>query len=109
MAYSLDLRERVVSFVNSGMSCEEASSTFSISCRTIYYWMKRKNLSPTLSFSRERKINKADLKHHVEKHPHLLLRERASVFNVHISSLSRSLRKMNIVKKTKNDMQNATL
>ncbi|MCK4945855.1 MAG: hypothetical protein KAS59_06290, partial [Alphaproteobacteria bacterium] len=58
MTYSLDLRERVVSFVNNGISCEEASSIFSISCRTIYYWMKQKDLSPKPSFSRKRKINK---------------------------------------------------
>ncbi|MCK5658934.1 MAG: hypothetical protein KAH96_03540 [Alphaproteobacteria bacterium] len=71
--------------------------------------MTQRNITSKPSFSRKRKINKANLKRHVEEHPHLLLRERAAVFNVHISSLSRSLRKMNIVKKTKNDMQNATL
>jgi hypothetical protein len=59
------------------------------------------NLAPNPSFLRQRKINKADLRLHVDEYPHLLLRERASIFNVHISSLGKALRKMNIVKKTK--------
>ena len=101
MTYSLDLRKRVVSYINDGGSAHKAASVFDISVRTIHYWMKRENLSPNPSFSRQRKINKADLKRHVDANPNLLLRERAVIFNVHMSSLSRSLRKMNIVKKTK--------
>lgn len=101
MTYSLDLRERVVSYMNDGGSANKASSIFDVSVRTIHYWMKRKDLSPKPSFSRQRKINKAKLKQHVEEHPNLLLRERADIFGVHISSLSRSMGKMKIVKKTK--------
>ena len=101
MTYSLDLRERVVSYINDGGGAHKAASVFNISIRTIHYWMKKKDLSPKPSLLRQRKINKADLKRHVEEYPSLLLRERAVIFNVHISSLGKSLRKMNIVKKTK--------
>jgi len=109
MTYSLDLRERVVSFVKSGGSKAEASHRYHISPRTILYWMKRDDLAPNPTFMRQRKINKDDLKRHVEENPNLLLRERAVYFKVHISSLSRSLRSMNIVKKTKDGILNDAL
>lgn len=101
MTYSLDLRERVVSYVNDGGNVHKAASIFDISKRTIHYWMKKKDLSPKPTFLRQRKINKDDLRRHVEEYPSLLLRERALIFNVHISSLGKALRKMGIVKKTK--------
>lgn len=42
MPYSYDLRLRVVSAVESGLSVEEASKRFEVSARTIFDWLKIK-------------------------------------------------------------------
>ena len=40
MAYSTDLRKRVLDFVNTGGSKAEAERTFGVSRRTIYNWLE---------------------------------------------------------------------
>ena len=39
--YSLDLRERVVSAVRSGMSCREAAEHFDVGASTAIRWVQR--------------------------------------------------------------------
>jgi len=109
MTCSLDLRERVISFVRSGGSKAQAARRFSISRRTVYNWLLRDDLSPKAHGSRHRKIDKAELRAHVKTYPNMLLRERAKIFGVSVPGLSIALKKMNIVKKTKDDMWRETI
>jgi putative transposase len=109
MTCSIDLRERVVNFVRSGGSKAEAARRFCVSCRTIYNWLERDNLSPKKHGLRHRKIDKAKLRAHVRAHPHMLLRERAKIFGVSVPGLSIALKTMKIVKKTKDDMWSETI
>ncbi|MCB9963417.1 MAG: helix-turn-helix domain-containing protein [Rhodospirillales bacterium] len=109
MTCSLDLKERVVEFVRSGGSKAEAARRFSVSRRSIYYWLGLDDLSPKPAASRHRKIDKVRLREHVTAHPEMLLRERAKVFGVSVPGLSIALKTMKIVKKTKNDMWSGTL
>jgi len=99
MTYSIDLRERAVSYVRSGGSQSEASRIFKVTSRSIYNWLQRDDLSPALHGSRRRKLDKAALAAHVRDFPDALLRERAAHFNVSHQSLWMALRKLNIVKK----------
>ena len=99
MTYSLDLREAVISYINNGGSKIEAMRIFNISRATLYRWSGMDDLRPKPSGLRHRKIDKTTLKKHVEEHPDMYLRERAEIFDVHISSLSRMLKKLRIVKK----------
>ncbi len=46
MAFSIDLRERVIAAVDDGMRVPEAAKVFKVCRRTIYYW---KNLLKTTS------------------------------------------------------------
>lgn len=46
MTYSIDLRERAVSFVHTGGSQAEASQLFKVSTRTLYNWLQSKDLTP---------------------------------------------------------------
>jgi len=109
MTFSLDLRERVINFVLSGGSKAEAARRFSVSRKTVYDWLKRDDLSSKAHGMRHRKIDKAELHAFIKAHPHMLLRELAVHFDVAISSLSRCLAKMNIVKKTKSGMWKETI
>ena len=53
--------------------------------------------------NRHRKIDKALLRRHVKEHPDMFLRERAAMFDVHISSMGRALKKLKIAKKNSVD------
>ena len=48
MTYSLDLRQRVVSFVEGGGSKSEASRVFGVGRNTVYSWLRRPVLAPRL-------------------------------------------------------------
>jgi len=99
MDYSIDLRKSVVSFISKGGSQTEASATFGVSRKTIYNWLNRPNLSPTVRLHRKRKLDKSALSDHIRDYPDALLRERAVHFNVSSTAIWKSLRRMNIVKK----------
>ena len=99
MTYSLDLREAALSYINNGGSKVEAARLFGFSRNTLYRWLNADDLAPKKHGFRNRKLNKKALKKHVEEHPDMFLHERAQVFGVHTSSISRALKAMRIVKK----------
>lgn len=100
MTYSLDLRHRVVSFIEEGGSQREAQRLFKISRNTIYRWCTSEDLLPKVHGPRQRKLDKSALKRHVQEHPDAKLCERAVHFGVHTSAIWYALRSMNIVKKS---------
>ncbi|EDZ66352.1 IS630 transposase-related protein [Nitrosococcus oceani] len=99
MTYSLDLREAALSYIKKGGSKVEASRLFGFSRNTLYRWLNADDLAPKKAGFRHRKIDKAALKKHTEEHPDMFLHERAEVFGVHTSSISRALKTLKIVKK----------
>ena len=99
MTYSLDLRKKVLSFVSDGGSKSEAVRLFKISRDTLYRWLNADDLKPKKHGFRKRKLDKKALRKHVEEYPDMFLHERAEVFGVHTSSISRALKAMRIVKK----------
>jgi len=109
MTCSIDLRERVVDFVRSGGSKAQAARRYNVSRKTVYNWLSRDDLSPKAPGLRTRKIDKVRLRAYIRAHPHVLLRELAVHFDVALSSLSRCLAKMGIVKKTKSGMWKETI
>ena len=99
MTYSIDLREAAISYINNGGSKVKASQIFGFSRNTLYRWLGSNNLRPKPSGLRHRKIDKAALKKHVDDYPDMFLHERAEIFDVHPSSISRALKTLGIVKK----------
>ena len=99
MTYSLDLRERAVSYVRSGGSQAEAGQIFGVTTRTLYSWLRREDLSPKRCGPRRRKLDKAALAAHVRDYPDALLRERAAVFGVSSVAIFKALHRMQMTKK----------
>lgn len=100
MTYSIDYKQRVVSFVNEGGGKLEASRVFKVHPDTIYEWLKRgDDLSARPAKTRQRKIDKEALKRHVKEYPDALLRERAAAFKVTPEAVFYALKSMKIVKK----------
>ena len=102
MTYSIDLRKRVVDFVKDGGSKAEASRRFKVGLWCVNDWCNRKDLAPKVHGPRRRKIDKDELRRHVQRYPDALLRERAEVFGVHINAVWLMMRKLNLTNK-KND------
>ena len=113
MAYSLDLRSRVIRFVESGGSIVEASRRFQVNRSTVYDWLHLKKETTSLS---KRPLNRTALKisheilrQRVSENPDMLLKEHAAYFGVRVQSISMALQRMGITRKkrrrfTKNEM-----
>jgi transposase len=99
MSYSVDLRERAVSYVRNGGQATEASRLYKVGRSTLYRWLGATDLQPRPARTRRRKIDKEALRAHVRDNPDALLRERAKHFGVHINAIWTALRHMKIVKK----------
>lgn len=100
MTYSLDLRRRVVEFVEQGGSKAEASRVYRVSIWCVYDWCKRSDLRPKqLPERRKRKLDWEALRRHVQEHPDALLRERAEHFRVHINAIWYALKEIELTHK----------
>ncbi len=105
MTYSIDLRSRVVGYVDSGGSKAEASRRFGVSLWCVDDWCKRKDIGPKAQSPRHRKIDKEALRRHVGVYPDALLRERAQLFGVRINAVWSMMRKMELTHKKSDALQ----
>ena len=101
MAYSTDLRQRVLDFINKGGSKTAAKRTFGVSRRTIYNWLEAED-----PFACEkpgpkgpRSIDYEALREHVADFPDATLAERAQHFGVSKHGIFYALSKLNITRK----------
>ena len=97
MAYSTDLRKRVLDFITNGGSKAAAERTFRVSRRTIYNWLEAED-----PFAYEkpgpkapRHIDYAALRQHVADFPDSTLAERAEHFGVSPHGIFYALSKLN--------------
>jgi len=84
-AYALDLRERVVKFLNAGGSKVEAARRFDLGRRTVYRYLaaaQKGALDPKKSWGHWRKLDPKKLHAHVKQHPDATLKELQKVFGV---------------------------
>ncbi len=75
MCYSLDLRKKVISFIENGNSITKAARIFGINRATVYRWLDKPNLERTRVVRRRRKIDIARLNQDVEKYPDKTLKQ----------------------------------
>ena len=105
MIYSIDLKKRVLAFIEEGHSKVEASKIFQVSKRSIFLWIKQKKekgeLKLTLYDRKPYKIDESALIQYVQKNPDHYLREIAASFNVSISAVFYALRRLKITLKKK--------
>ena len=103
MAYSIDLRERVINFVNAGHTQEEASKIFDVGTTTIKRWksmlsetgsLENKPLNRVSSIFESEKLNA-----YIKKNPDALLKDIAEHFNGSISGAFYALEREKITLK----------
>ena len=84
-AYVLDLRERVVKFIQGGGSKAEAARRFALARSSVYRYLvaaQKGALPPKTSWGTWRKLDPDKLRAHVKKHPDATLKELQTVFGV---------------------------
>src|SRR5579863_633917 len=77
-AYTKDLRERVVKFIQAGGTRAEAARRFSLGERSVYRYLaaaKTDTLAPKTTWGGWRKLDPAKLAAHVQQHPDATLHE----------------------------------
>jgi len=103
-AYTLDLRERVVNFVEAGGTRAAAARCFRLGERTVYRYLaaaKTNTLAPKTSWGHWRKLDPAKLQAHVRRQPDATLQELQRVFGVSHNALWVRLRQLGFtLKKT---------
>jgi transposase len=104
-AYTLDLRERVVKFVQGGGTRTEAAKHFSLGIRSVYRYLaaaKTATLAPKTTWGGWRKLDPVKLAAQVRQHPDATLHELKAVFRVSHNAVWVSLRQLGItLKKTR--------
>lgn len=99
MSYSLSLRKRVVEWVEKGGSVSKASKIYLVSRGTIYRWLNREDLRPTVVKRRKRKPYWEVLRKDVADNPDAKLTERSQKFGVRPSAIYYALKEMKISRK----------
>jgi putative transposase len=104
-SYHIELRERVIGYINSGRSIKEASKIFKVSEDAIQRWKKLSangNLASKKVGGNNRKISEVRLQEYIETNPDKTQYEVAKHFNVTQTGICRALKRMKITRK-KND------
>jgi transposase len=84
-AYALDLRERVVRFIQAGGSKAEAARRFDLARSSVYRYLsaaQKGTLAPKKSWGHWRKLDPQKLQGHVKQHPDATLKELQKAFGV---------------------------
>ena len=114
MPYSIDLRQRVVSAIHSGMTRVQASEIYKVCRKTIYSWLMLEketgSLEPITGFQNGHSHKITDHKgfqEFVDKHPDYTQEELADYFGVGSSTVGRTLKKIGYSRKKRvKPMQN---
>jgi putative transposase len=101
MSYSLDLRKKVIDYVENGGNITKAAALFNIGKATIYRWLSREKLEATKVKHRQRKLDWKALSKDVQENPESRLRDRAEKFGVRPSAICYALKKMKVTRKKK--------
>lgn len=101
--YSVDLRKRVLEYIEETKDKTKASQLFKVGIATIYRWIARKtqtgNLEPSRSKAYKKKIDDQKLIAYLEQHPDHFLSEIAAHFNTTLQAIFYALRRLKITRK----------
>lgn len=95
--YSIDLRMRVISYIEEGNSQRAAAKFFKISKSAVHQWYNRyKNkghCDPKPNIGSKGKLNQQDIEDYVTKNPNVRLKDLSEIFKASISSIWTRLKK----------------
>lgn len=102
-SYSVDLRKRVLGYIEQTADKTKASQLFKVGIATIYRWIVREkqngNVEPSPRKVYNKKIDDQKLIAYVEKYPDHFLSEIATNFNVSLQAIFYALKRLKITRK----------
>lgn len=102
-SYSVDLRERVLQYLEKNKNREAASRLFQVGIATIYRWLsckkERGNVEPLRRSYAYKKIDDQKLIDYIEKNPDHFLSEIAKHFNLTLQAVFYALKRLKITRK----------
>ena len=101
MAYSLDLRQKVIDYIENGGRVTKAPQVFGIRRASIYRWLERKELVATKVKYRQRQgsLDIRELSIDIQENPEARLKQRAEKFGVTTSAIFKAIKKMKMIRK----------
>jgi len=102
MYYSIDLRKKVLRYLENGGSKKDAVNIFGICERTIWHWIRKQkegNLYPKVREVKPRKINNKKLIQYIKDNPDSYLKEIASAFKVTPTAIFYACKRLRITLK----------
>jgi putative transposase len=102
MAYGLDLRQKVIDYIENGGRVTKAAQVFGIGRASIYRWLSRKELEATKVKYRQRSLDRKELLKDIQENPETRLKQRAEFFGVSTTAIFKAIKKMKITRKKKN-------
>ena len=101
--YSVDLRKRVLEYIEETGDKTKASQLFKVGIATIYRWIARKkqigNVEPSLKKAYKKKIDDHKLIAYVKENPDYFLVEIATHFNTTLQAIFYALKRLKITRK----------
>ena len=108
MRYGIDLRKKVIAFLENGGTYREAARVFGITMYTISEWKKLLKETGSLEYKKRqntfKKIDPARLSRYVEDHPDAYLKEIAEEFNCSAPAIFMALKKLKITLKKRSKL-----
>jgi len=102
-AYGLDLRRRVINYLDEGHTYKETSELFNVAIRTISNWVSLRKETGSLKAipvpRSPHKLKDEDLLEYVKRNPDAYLREIASYFKCGVTSVHDALKRLGVVYK----------
>lgn len=102
-AYSIDLRERVLDYIDEGHTKDEAALIFKVNSRSIYRWQRLKNsgenIGAKVRSSSPRKLVPEKVLAVVEANPDATLQEYGQKFNVSSAAIHKAFKRLGITRK----------
>lgn len=101
MSHSIDLRKRVIAYIESGGSKAEAARVYKVGRSRIFEWLKQQdNLSPKKPGPRgSHRIDLDRLRRQVRECPDATLQELATPHGVHYSTIHYALKRLGHTRK----------
>ena len=103
MAYSIDLRKKVIDFLGRGHSQREAQKVFGVGLSAVNRWHQQYHATGSLKNKypcrRYRKLDMAQLKSYVNEHPDAYLKEIGEVFGCSDVAVLYAFRRLGITRK----------
>lgn len=97
-AYSIDLRKKVIKFIEEGNSQQLATKIYTLNKATVNRWWlrykKEGHVNPRINQGRKARIDMTELKKYVDAHPDSRLCDISLKFMVSINAIHRWLKKL---------------